>query len=176
MKNSIRYLLVICGVLLATVGCKHKRIPSLPPNVLFFRIEKDDHKLEDSVLMKIRLFYFDTHGNKVDAPPSNLDDKTFLFLASRHSTGMESTGVLSSGYVDQLVYSKGANTLFLSYPDGDIDTLYIEVKNIGHKDGAQDRCYCAFPFTIVKFNGKDAPEVTDLATDDGKPIYLFEKE
>lgn len=175
MKNRQIYKLAICLALLATQGCKHRRVPALPPNVLYFLIEKDGHKLEDSVLAKIRLFYFNKQGKKVDSPPPNLDDKTFLFPASRQSTGMEGTGVLSSGYVDQLVYSEGANTLFLSYPDGDIDTLYLEVKNIGHKAGARDRCYCAFPFTIVKFNGMTASEVSGLRPDDGKPIYLFPK-
>lgn len=175
MKKIIFYSFPIIISITILGGCKAKRVQALPPNVLFFQITKNGQTLPDSILNKISLFYFEKGGQKVEHPPANYDDKTFIFPASRHSTGLEGKGVLSSGYIDQLVYSNGANSMYLQYPDGDVDTMYVEVSNIGHEEGAKDRCYCAFPFTIVRFNGKDAPETTDIKTDDGKPIFLFEK-
>ncbi len=103
-----------------------------------------------------------------------LDDTTFILPVSRFSSGLSSTGVQSAGYLDGIVKSY-TNDLYLAYPDGDTDTLYIEIGNLEYEQGIKDRCYCYYPFTVVKFNGKDAPEVTDLHTDDGKPIFLFEK-
>lgn len=166
-------LLTFLGINLT--ACKPKKIPALPPNVLFFQIKQNGAILPDSILSKIKLFYY-SGNSKVEAPPANYDDKTFLFPASRSSAGLDGKGVLCSGYIaDLIVHYGGANTMYLSYPDGDVDTLYVEVSDIGNKAGVNDRCYCAFPFTVVRFNGKDAPEVTDIHTDDNKPIYLFSK-
>lgn len=166
--------LIFCVAIISFFGCKKKAVPALPPNVLLFLITKDGNRLPDSTLDKISLYYLE-NGNKISSPPGNLDDKKFLFPATRYSGQLEGEGVLGGSYIDWLVYERKASNLYLEYPDGDVDTLHIEISHIGDEEGVKDRCYCAYPFTIVKFNGKDAPETTDIKSGIGKPIYLFEK-
>ncbi|WP_162903375.1 hypothetical protein [Taibaiella koreensis] len=174
MRKSISG--VVISLCLVFVACKAKRVPALPPNVLFFQIKLDGQILDDSILAKVKLFYYDKNGNRIDSLPWNYDDRTFLFPASRSSGGLDGKGVLCSGYIARyIIRGEGVNTMYLEYPNADIDTLYVEVADIGSEAGARDRCYCDNPFTIVRFNGKDAPETTDIHTDNGKPIYLFSK-
>jgi len=172
MKTT--FSLILCIALMSLFGCKKKRIPTLPPNVLFFLITEDGNRLPDSTLDNISLYYYE-NGKKISSPPSNLDDKKWVFPATRSSSDLAGKGVLCSGYIDWLVYGKNVNDFYLEYPNGDVDTMYVEVKYLGHEEGAKDRCYCAYPFTVVKFNGKDAPESVDPKSATGKPIYVFEK-
>jgi len=154
-------------------SCKDGVHPTLPPNQFYFLIRHNGDIFPDSILSKIKLFYYD-NGVKKDRLSSTSDDTSFVFPAARYAPGLANSGVMCSGYVDGIVKSH-TNDLYLAYPDGNIDTLYIEIGNLEYEQGVKDRCYCYYPFTVVKFNGKDAPEVTDLHTDDGKPIFLFEK-
>jgi len=172
MKNLPALLL--CIVLLSIFGCKDKRTPDVAPNVLFFLITENGNRLPDSTLDNISLYYYE-NGKKISSPPSNLDDKKLVYPASRFSGDLAGKGVLAGNYVDWLVYGKNVNDFYLEYPNGDVDTMYVEVTFIGREEGAKDRCYCAYPFTVVKFNGKDAPESVDPKSATGKPIYVFEK-
>jgi len=86
MSKAIFNLITIALLSIGVFGCK-KKFNSLPPNVLFFQITKDGQILPDSVLNKVSLFYYDKGGLKVESPPANYDDKTFLFPANRSSTG-----------------------------------------------------------------------------------------
>lgn len=166
----------IASVLLIILfcSCKKKMRYDLPPNVLFFLIEKDEERLNDSVLAGMKLYYY-KDGKKIDSPPSNYDDKTLIFPASRSSSGMEDRGVMCSGYVPNLNAYEGINDFYLLYPDGDVDTIFIQTKEVSIEEGSRDRCYCKEPISTVNFNGEKAPEETRFITDDGKPIYLFKK-
>lgn len=121
------------------------------------------------MLNRIRMFYFlpNTNTRKYRYSETS-DDTTFVFPASRYDPIPDSLGVLANGYIF-------ATTWYIEYPNGDIDTLDNETTKLNCDDAMANRCHCVYPLTKVVFNGKIAPEVTDIQSGNGKPIFLFEK-
>lgn len=174
MKKIFSFCILL---ILFITSCKDYCRWSLPPNIFYFIIMKDGHPLPDSILDNTVMYFINSRGEMVTNPDSlqegpnapDLDDTVLMFPATRTSPGLANTGVMSSGYVYE------TRTWYLKYPDGDIDTFYVETTHIPCKKGAKNRCYCDDPYTKVEFNGHTAPEYTELNNGDGKPIFLFEK-
>lgn len=184
MKNLLLYFLILMTI----SACEHEKrddcFVNIPPNILFFQIKENGQKLNDSVSSKIRIFYIHSNVIKVYGnwdpnsgfPPEG-DDTSFVYPASRYTNIPDSLGVLAAPHTEQ-GYSNFKNSIkfwYIEYPDGDIDTLQFESTKLNCDDALANRCHCVYPYTKVIFNGKIAPEVTDIQTVDGKPIFLFEK-
>jgi hypothetical protein len=155
----------------------------LPPNTMYFQILKKGQPLEDSVISAITMFLV-KDGKKISNPNSMdqsatapiLDDTSFIRNANpRYTSNLQDDGVLVNGNASSYYGYYGVDTWYLEYPDGDVDTIYLEVGDISGEEGAKHRCYCTKPFTVMRFNGKDAAISTTLVPDDGKPVYIFEK-
>ena len=69
------------------------------------------------------------------------------------------------------------NYWYFEFPNGDVDTLYVESKHVGNKEGREDACQCNDPFTVIKYNGRDAEVNLTLSPLGTKPpIYNLIKE
>lgn len=152
--------------------------PSLPPNVFYFQIKNNNNTLRDSILSSITIFHYE-NGKKIDGycndPDPNVCDTSYVYLPNRYTDNLDNFGILASPYISYIILNKGQNTMYLEYPDGNIDTLYVEIGSLEYNDAIKNRCYCTTPFTKVMFNEKDAPESTELHAGDGKPVFLFKK-
>lgn len=168
------------------ISCKETIIPgdpndpnywSIPSNVLTFQIIMSGERLPDSILQKITMYYYDEYGNKI-MDQSNRTD-VILDDPSHFDLGVEGTVWADSGIVYSIYPTSFAEAnmhyWYIGYPDGDIDTIYTEVKYISNAEGKIDPCYCNNPITVLKFNGKDASIHPTLKSPCGKDIYIFEK-
>lgn len=170
----------VVGLFLATIvvllySCKKGGNWALPPNTMYFLIEKDGVTLSDDVLSAIKMYCI-RDGKKSYRPSATSDDTTYIAQAfPRYTSNLQNDGVIVNGYADSYYGYYGVDTWYLEYPDGDVDTIYLEVGDISGEEGAKHRCYCTKPFTVMRFNGKDAAISTTLVPDDGKPVYIFEK-
>lgn len=167
---GILLCMCICACNRTTVDHSHD---TLPPNTFLFLLEKNHERLEDSVLSGLRLYYY--HGAvKVYNPGPNMDDTSYISPGYRYKSSLSNTGIMASGYVSMISGLSGVHDFYLEFPDGDVDTLYIETGNLTNEEGANDPCYCRFPFRVVRYNGLDATIDTQYSTA-GEPVFLFDK-
>ncbi len=182
MKTLIISLsIIVLGVLLFSCN-KNKVIEVedpdpwiLPPNSFFFQITRNGEKLPDSVLTDLKLFYIDRDRRIYEAPNEKLDNREHILLPSYMSSNihLDEQGVRLAPYIN----GSGVeyNTWYFEHPTGDIDTLYVESQKISKAEGRQNECYCINPFSVVRFNGKDAYKHSTLKATDGKPVWVLEK-
>jgi hypothetical protein len=167
--KSIKNLLLLlsaCGLL---VSCEKRRSWDLPPNMLFLQVKKDGAPLPDSLLSSIKVFYW-KDGKKVNRPAANLTDSTLISPGTRYlGDKFGGQGLLASFYIGP------GYEYYFEFPDGDIGTLQVEADSLSAEEGRKHRCFCRNPFTQVRFNGKVAPETSDIKEPGGKPIFLLEK-
>lgn len=182
MKTLIISLsIIVLGVLL--FSCNKNKIIEvedpdpwiLPPNSFFFQITRNGEKLPDSVLADLKLFYIDHDRRIYEDPNEKLDNREHILLPSYMSSNihLDEQGVRIAPYVNG--FGVEHNTWYFEFSNGDIDTLYVESQEISSEEGRQNECYCKYPFSVVRFNGKDAQKHPTLNAASGKPIWVLEK-
>lgn len=182
MKTLIISLsLTVLGVLL--FSCNKKKINewedpngwTLPPNSFLFQITRNGEKLSDSVLADLKLFYIVRDRRIYEDPNENYDNRDHIVLPSYMSSNinLEEHGVRIAPYVNS--FGVEHNTWYFEFSNGDIDTLYVESQEISKAEAKQNECYCIYPFSVVRFNGKDAQKHPTLNAASGKPIWVLEK-
>jgi hypothetical protein len=182
MKTRIIILLLLFPILL-WLSCKKKEQPPwmLPPNDFYFQIIYHNEKLPDTVLNQLALFYVDKDGKKVyynkstDTVGGIANHIRFCYEFDGGNSTLDAQGVRVGAYVN--VFGVGNNNYwYFEFPNGDIDTLYVESKHLSDEDAYKDPCSCNNPFTVVKYNGKDATIHPNLKPQSGKNIYVLEKQ
>ena len=146
----------------------------LPPNVFFFQILKDGHRLPDSVLSKLQFYYYDENNNKVTNQSDFFEeyDNYEMFLNTGEEAIYNQAGILGSLPFAGL--TNKYHTWYIEYPDGDIDTLVGINKKVNTKEGRKDECMCGNPLVFLSFNGKEVRKHENLRPYD-KPVYILEK-
>jgi hypothetical protein len=180
MKTRIILFFLLLPILL-WLSCKKKERPPwmLPPNNFYFQIIHHDEKLPDTVLNNLALFYLDKDGKKVyysqetDTVGGIAKHIRFCYEFEGGNSTLDAQGVRVAGYVN--LFGVGANYWYFEFPNGDIDTLYVESKHLSDEDAYKDPCSCNNPFTIIQYNGKDATIHPTLRAGDGKNVYVLEK-
>lgn len=171
---------IICIIFL--FSCKKKDINNpdywdLPPNRFFFQILKDGAQLDDSTLSVLKMYYIDKNGYKVYRNKSEtMDFPEHIYLPSRYGDHhLDSLGIRVNYFLPGMATFNNVNEWYFEYGNGDIDTLYVEGKEISNQEGRNNDCYCTTPITVVRFNGRNAYKHPTLTADGGKPIYVLEK-
>lgn len=120
-------------------------------------------------------FYIDQGRRVYEAPSETMDHREHIILPELNSvnTQLAEAGVLCTPFVNSFLVEH--NTWYFEYENGDIDTLYVENNIISKEEGRQNECYCINPFSIVRFNGKDAYKHPTLKAADGKPVWVLER-
>jgi len=179
MKLSIILLLFL---LLESLSCKKSDCDwDSPPNILYFIIKENGKPLEYGSLSEVKMYYLRngikiTNPNDIDTSPNSpiLDDTKFIYYGSKNDPKLENSGVLANGYAD-FVSTLDIKTWYIEFPDGNIDTLFLETTKLSCEEAKLNRCYCNLPFTKVIFNGRIVKEATEIQTTNMKPVYCFEK-
>lgn len=180
MKNLFIVYFVFIGAIILTSCNKTIEIEdpnswTLPPNKFLFQITQNGERLADSTLNNLKMFYVDHDRRVYEAPNELLDNRNHIILPSYMSNDgyLEEYGVRSGPYVNGFAVEH--NTWYFEFPNGDIDTLYVENKILSEEEGKRDECYCINPFTVMWYNGKDAYKHPTIKASSGKPIWVLEK-
>ena len=181
----MKYLLMIAvfANLLLTLSC-HKddeldpNYWALPPNILLYQFVKNGTALQGSQLDGIEMFYINDKGDTINHVPwKNLHAYGHPLFRPAVDTywkeGFEN-GVCSQYFITALI--KFTNTFYFKFPDGDIDTLYIDYTEVSIAEGKKLDCYCQKPFTTVLFNGQPVPVHPTIRGQEGKRVYIFNKD
>lgn len=167
MKNRY-YIFLLMIVMLSS--CGKIIIEDLPPNDFFFQLTRNGQPLSEAEMHNLKMFYMSGNTRVYEEPDENITYRQFVNLI--YDPFLDSQAVRQNYYVH--MKSKYINTWYIEFENQDIDTLYVETKEISRSQGKKDDCYCIRPFTVVKFNGKDVEKHPTLKLN-GKPIYVLEK-
>lgn len=147
--------------LFSSSSCIKQRDVNQFPNDLVFIIKKNGEKLNDDILNNMKLYYL-KQGSKIysfdraNVPSLELLDGGLGIQKIPFPIGIES--------------GNGTKNYYLEYPNGDIDTLYVDYQKLDHDEAIKDPCYCYFKLVEIKFNGVRASY--DMAI---KNVYRFDK-
>jgi len=149
---------------------------NLAENQFYFQLLKNDGRImTEAEADSLKLFYINAEGKRqyeYSSPTVIMDYPQHIFkpsFISINDAGLDSMGILVSRDVGPYF----SHYWYFEYPNGDIDTLYVEQKNILDEEGLKDPCWCNFPFTVVKLNGKDATIHPTLTSATHKQIYVL---
>lgn len=174
-----KLIIVFIGIVFSLLSCTKEEIiydnenSSLPPNVFFFQIVKNGSILQGDILDSLKMFYIKDRTKFYQHPNSNLTNRKFIeqapeeYLQPYHVLmGLKTLNYIEDRYI---------NEWFIEYPNGDIDTLYVETAEVSIEEGKKDRCYCVNPIKVLKFNGNNVTINPNIEGDMGKAVYVLEK-
>ncbi len=75
-----------------------------------------------------------------------------------------------------IVYKSSDNNIkdyYLEFPNGDIDTLFVDFRRLTSCEANISACKCLFPLNAVKYNGRTATLDSSLIA---YKVYLFNKQ
>lgn len=147
----------------------------LPPNVFYYQITQNSMPLSTVVLDSLKFYYINENGIKIYNSENVEGDGEHVLLPSKiGSDYLDAEGVRAC--LELNIFGVQHNTWYFEYPDGSIDTLYVESQQIPKAEGRKDPCYCIAPFTVVRLNGRDAYIHPTLKPVDNKPIWVLERQ
>lgn len=169
-----QFMIAALFIITALTSCRQKEDPDkylLDINIFTYRIVQNGDKLPDSILSELKMYYIE-NGIKYYRTPNVDSIAGNHLLKPSHFSGdtyLDDEGVRICVSVNP--FGVVHNYWYFEFPDGDIDTLYVESKHVGNKEGLQDVCQCNDPFTVIKYNGRDAELNTTLLPPGSRPIY-----
>jgi len=163
MKST--FIAIIGLHILCFFGCKKagggKEIgPSVINSSIFFLLKKNNQRLPDSILDGLRLSYF------------NGSAKNYVGDFVRATSDGYALGVMTTRDIGG--YSAGANikNYYLEYPNGSLDTLFVDYRHLSYNEAVNDPCYCYYPLVSVKYNGVTAQLDSSITQ---QKVYKFNK-
>ena len=159
-------ILILVTLALATLAsqCTHKKGPQVIPSSFGFIIKQNGLRLEDSILNNMKLFCFKNNAK------TYISD--FIRGINEGPFNALDLGVQTSRDIGNKSGDDGIKDFYLEYPNGDIDTLYVNYNKLSGNDAAKHPCYCYYPLEEVKFNGVTASLDTSIKV---QAVYLFKK-
>ena len=174
MKN----LLLVLSTIIFLTSCERIAPNSwnLPPNKFYYQITENGVHLSSTDLDSLKFYYINENGTKVYRDQGTDNEAANHVLKPSWISGNESLDAEGVRLCMELnPFGVSHNTWYFEYPDGSIDTLYVESKEISKVEGRKDACYCTTPFSVVRLNGKDAFIHPTLKPVDNKPIWVLER-
>ena len=174
------YFIALLFILPMLASCRQKEdldIYQLDINYFAYRILVNGEKLPDSVLNELKMYYVDGGIKYYRNPIGDNETANHILKPSYFSgeTYLDEQGVRVNCHVNP--FGVLHNYWYFEFPNGDIDTLYVESKKVNNKEGQQDVCQCNNPFTVIKYNGRDAVLNTELLPlVNSEPIYDLHKQ
>lgn len=152
-----RYLFLLLSVSALTSSTCKKDFggPYIPAHSLFFLIKKGGARLPDSILNNMQLYYYQGGSKKY------LSD----FTRGINEGGFQAydLGIQTTRNIGYISGNENTKDYYLEYPDGSLDTLFVDYRHLSESDAKNDPCYCYYPLREVKFNGQVAatdPSIT----------------
>lgn len=157
MKKYFYWLLPMLIIVLALFHnscnkCKGCGIILLPQTLCFKIVQNGKIITDSSYLSKIRIYYY-KNGYEIDDP--NDIDPSDLTIYDQHTlaTFSDSSGLFASYFMTE-ISTKGQQYFYFEFPDGTVDTLFLNVEKVSDKEGIHEACHCSTPIRTIKFNGK----------------------
>lgn len=141
-------------------ACEEREGPLVIPNPVFFLIKESGTKLPDSTQKGIKLFYL--KGNT----------KNYVSDFERGADGFDTLGIFTSRNIGLTSGNENIKDYYLEYPNGDIDTLFVDYRHVSEKEAFKNSCYCYYPLEEVRFNGRKAEPDPSITM---QKVYLFQK-
>ncbi len=145
----MRRIAFLVSLLTSFVSCKQITPDPwvLPPNLFYYQIVQYGVPLSGTELDSLKFYYIDELGSKVHRSGSDNESANHVLKPSWIS-GNEALDI-EGVRICMVLNSLGVqhNTWYFEYPDGSIDTLYVESKEISKSEGGEDPCYCITPTT-----------------------------
>lgn len=162
-------------------SCKQKDNPdmySLDINLFAYRIVQNGDKLPDSVMTGLKMYYVEGMTKYYKNPTVQDSATASHVLKPSHYSGntyLDEQGVRVCPTLNPFGVIR--NYWYFEFPNGDIDTLYVESRHVNNEEGLKDVCQCNDPFTVIKYNGRDAELNTELTPAGSRPpIYNLIKD
>ena len=163
MKNLVNILFISFLMLGCIRGGRDVRQSNQP---LAFVVKKNGESLSDAILKNLKVYYF-KNGNKYYTFQYSSVVPTIEYNVSDNNTIIQ---YLSTYIANES--ATGIKDYYLEYPNGDIDTVYVDYQKLDHDQAIKDPCYCYFKLVEIKFNGVRAsydPEIKSSS------VYRFDK-
>lgn len=165
------------SLLIGFVSCKQITPDPwvLPPNLFYYQIIQNGVPLSTPELDSLKFYYINEYGTKIYRSGSDNESANHVLKPSWFSGNgdLDNAGVRICAALN--AFGVQHNTWYFEYPDGNIDTLYVESKEISKSEGGKDPCNCITPFTVVQLNGRDAYIHSTLKPSDTKPVWVLER-
>lgn len=163
----------------------------MPPNpgALFLSIKQNGRPYPDSLMNGVKMYYF-YDGKKIFNPNDDptlpfhkmYDDTVLLqrvYSYNDSTTNYIAPGVFSSFYAINTVAKLNVHDFYLQFPDGDIDSLNIQIEEFSENEVEKAPCICLNQITNITINGKpmslDTAKYTLYGGAGDNDTYLIEK-
>ena len=154
-------LLMSAGILAGLVSCDKNKTALIEQDPLLIRPISDEQILPGSVLDQIELYYFQ-YNIKKQVPD----------FGRAPGSGYQA-GILYSKDIVSLSANDQVKDYYMKFPDGDIDTFYVDYQLVSEEDGRAETCSCVKPLRRLLFNGKPLP--LDSIRQEGADVYRLNK-
>ena len=134
-----------------------------PPSIFAFDIKHKNILIADSVLNALKLFYKSNGGNIY---VSDFQRR----IAEYYPLGIMVTQEIGFKSADNLI-----KDYYLEFPNGDIDTLYVDYRHYTPCEADTSSCRCTYPLIKVIYNNHEAFFDRDLLTNNNDLVYQFNK-
>lgn len=175
-----RFWVVSLFSILAMQSCRQKehvdRYP-LDINIFTYRIVQNGYKLPDSIIDNLKMYYMVGTMKYYRSPGGDSSTANHLLKPSYYfgDTYWDEQGVRICVNVNP--FGVKYNYWYFEFPNGDVDTLYVESRHVRNEEGLKDVCQCNNPFTVIKYNGRDVELNNWLMPPGSKPpVYNLIKE
>lgn len=147
---------------LTLLSCHKDKRALLGPEALLIRPIHNMDVLPDATLNATKLYYF-----------SSQTIKEYVGDFGRASGSGYQWGILSTTDVASLSANDNIKYYYLEFPDGDIDTLFVNYQQISDEEARDNDCFCNTPQIGVTINGKTPQQ--DTLKPGGIPVYRIYK-
>lgn len=138
--------------------------PQVINNSIFFLVKINNQRLPDSVLNNMKMSYYLSGQKKyVDDFTRGINEGGFM----ANDMGIQTTRDVGTYSGDNNV-----KNYYLEYPNGTIDTLFIDYRHVSYNEASTNSCYCYYPLVDVKFNSVVAQIDSSITQ---QRVYRFNK-
>lgn len=154
-------LLMTATIWAGLASCEKNKTALIEQDPLLIRPISDEQILAGSVLDQIELYYFH-HNVKRQVPD----------FGRAPGSGYQA-GILYSKDIVSLSANDQVKNYYLKFPDGDIDTLYVDYEWVSEDEGRKEACTCVKPLRSFLIDGKPVP--LDTIRQGGMDVYRLNK-
>lgn len=156
------YTAALALITLTLLSCHKDKRELLGPEALLIRPIHNMDVLPDATLNATKLYYF-----------SSQTIKEYVGDFGRATGSGYQWGILSTTNVAALSANDNIKFYYLEFPDGDIDTLFVDYQQISDDEARDNDCFCDKPQISIRING-NVP-IRDTIQAGGIPVYRIYK-
>lgn len=174
MKKHSYWLLPLLLIALAIFnnGCGKCCDPMYFPEKLYFKFAQNGQIITDSnLLSKIRIYYI-KNGYEIDDPNDIDNDNKVIYDQKTLASLIDTSGLFVSYFLPE-ISTKGEQYFYFEFPDGSVDSLYLNAEKVSKNDAIYESCDCTTPIRAIKFDGKIPKQIADTLRYTN--YYIFNK-